>query len=226
MSLSVVVLAGGRSQRMGRCKALMPFRGRPLVSWTVGALSELSDDIVVVVSGDMEGRIRTALPGWVRVVGDIQADMGPVAGLQAGLLSAKGSWVAVAPCDSPLSCVEFYRILVREARGYEGAVPLFRRYLEPLHSVYLKRAMLHSIEKVLARFGARTRGGHTPGPACAPRSDRRHSPKGASVRDVLGLMRIRKVPSRKMVPADPELRTFWNLSTPEDVRRAERSAPV
>jgi len=197
MNCSAVVLAGGRSRRMGSCKALEPFRGRPLVHWTVEAMHGLTGDVVVSVSKGWGRQIGAALFGNARIVEDLHPRLGPVGGLEAGFRAASREWVAVAPCDSPLPEPGLYRLLMAEAEGFDGAVPFLDGFPEPLHGVYRRRPMLRSLERVI-------------------------SEGGGSVRDALRLLKFARVGPRKLARADPRRITFWNLSTRRALRLAEK----
>jgi molybdopterin-guanine dinucleotide biosynthesis protein A len=91
--VTLVVLTGGRSRRMGRDKATMPVGGRPLGLRPVEALGALVDEVVVA------GR---PLPGLdARVAADPVRDGGPLAGVVAGLLAARTPLAVVVACDMP-----------------------------------------------------------------------------------------------------------------------------
>ena len=199
MRCSAVVLAGGRSRRMGACKALEPFRGRPLVLWAVVALSKICDDVVVPVRRGWGRRIGAALPRGARVVEDGHPGLGPVGGLEAGFRAASREWVAVAPCDSPMVEPRLYKMLLAEARRSDGAVPFVGGFPEPLHGVYRREPMLRALEAVI-------------------------SEGGGSVRDAVRLVDFKRVGPRRLFRADPLKRTFWNLGTKRALRKAEAAA--
>jgi molybdopterin-guanine dinucleotide biosynthesis protein A len=194
-----VVLAGGRSRRMGACKALEPFWGRPLVLWAVEALSGICDEVVVPVRRGWARRIGAALPRGARVVEDTHPGLGPVGGLEAGFRAASRDWVAVAPCDSPLVEPRLYKMLFAEARSSDGAVPFVGGFPEPLHGVYRRGPMLRALETVI-------------------------SEGGGSVRDAVRLVDFKRVGPRLLFRADPMKRTFWNLGTKGALRKAEAAA--
>jgi len=182
---------------MGGCKALEPFWGRPLVLWAVEAMSLLSADVVVSVSKGWKSRIGTVLPVNALVLEDLHPRLGPVGGLEAGFRAARCAWVAVAPCDSPFPEPGLYRLLLAEARGFDGAVPFVDGFPEPLHGVYRRAPMLRALERVI-------------------------SDGGGSVRDALRLLKYANVGPRKLARADPRGTTFWNLSTRRGLRLAEK----
>jgi molybdopterin-guanine dinucleotide biosynthesis protein A len=89
------VLAGGKSSRMGKDKALLEFRGRPLVAIAVETLRSFCEE--VSISGN-----RDDLKNWAPVVHEDRVSSGPAAGIEAGLLAAQRNWVMFIPVDVPL----------------------------------------------------------------------------------------------------------------------------
>ncbi|MDV2452082.1 molybdenum cofactor guanylyltransferase [Xanthomonas hortorum] len=88
-----VVLAGGRSSRMGQDKALLPWRGRPLVAHMQALLRD-AGALDVVISGDR--------PGYAGIA-DAQPDLGPLGGLASVIEHvADATTLIVVPVDMPL----------------------------------------------------------------------------------------------------------------------------
>lgn len=88
-----VVLAGGRSSRMGQDKALLPWRGRPLVAHMQALLRD-AGALDVVISGDR--------PGYAGIA-DAQPDLGPLGGLASVIDHvADATTLVVVPVDMPL----------------------------------------------------------------------------------------------------------------------------
>ena len=127
-----LVLAGGRSQRMGREKALAPFAGRPLLAHVVARFSPQVDTVVLNANGDATRFDDFRLP----VVADDHAGAGPLAGIAAGLRTALSHGyplVASCPADAPFLPSNLISRLahalgdaeVAMARGDDGLEPLF-----------------------------------------------------------------------------------------------------
>lgn len=93
------LLAGGRGNRMGGAdKGLQPFRGRPLVEWTLERLRPQVGQILISANRNLERYGEYGVP----VVQDELPDYpGPLAGLLAAMSFAETSWIATSPCDSP-----------------------------------------------------------------------------------------------------------------------------
>jgi len=96
MHRSGIVLCGGRSQRMGRPKALLPWRGRTLVETVVATLAEVVDDVWVVTSESLD-----LPPLAARIVSDRQPGLGPLAGIREGLAAVGEGLAFVASTDAP-----------------------------------------------------------------------------------------------------------------------------
>lgn len=96
------VLAGGKSSRMGADKALLEFRGRPLVEIALEKLREFCME--VSIAGN-----RDDLGGFAPVVREERVDCGPAAGIEAGLKASQQEWAMFVPVDVPLVPGELLR---------------------------------------------------------------------------------------------------------------------
>jgi len=96
---SVLLLAGGRGQRMGgRDKGLLPWRGEPLIAHLQRQVRSLGDDLIISCNRNQDAYAAYA----DRLVSDDSADFpGPLAGIRAGLAVARHSHLLVLPCDVP-----------------------------------------------------------------------------------------------------------------------------
>lgn len=123
--LSGIILAGGRSTRMGRNKALLEVGGTPLLRHLAEAMLELGMKRVLVASGTEErageyGALLQGLPGEVDFVADQYPDCGPLAGLHAALTAMPESGYGFAmACDMPVLSASLFERL-REAVGDAG----------------------------------------------------------------------------------------------------------
>jgi molybdopterin-guanine dinucleotide biosynthesis protein A len=114
------VLAGGRSSRMGQDKALLPFRGRPMVEIAVEKLRSFCAE--VSIAGN-----RDDLSSIAPVAHEPRIDIGPGAGIEAGLLACQQPWALVLPVDVPLVPVELLRnwTVATLEQGEAGALVSF-----------------------------------------------------------------------------------------------------
>jgi molybdopterin-guanine dinucleotide biosynthesis protein A len=142
---SAIVLAGGRSSRMGRPKALLLFDGQPLIVHIVARLRHQFPDVVVVAA---PGQDLPALP--VTLVHDEVAYQGPVGGLCYGLAAARQDVCFVTSCDSGFLNASLIAHLVSRIAGHDVVVPRWDGRFQPLHAAY-RRTVLPVLEEQLAR---------------------------------------------------------------------------
>ncbi len=198
-ALSVVLLAGGYSRRMGQDKALLPWRGRTLIEYLVSQLKAISDDVLVITGAEIRYRELLDVP----VFADAIKDVGPMGGLYTGLTHARYDYSLVAACDMPLLSRAVIDLLKEELDGSAWAiVPQIANYRIPTLAIYHKKS-LSVIEQLLAH-------GRT------------------SPQELLDAIPTKIISEQKLRQLDPTLRSFFNLNTKEDweeLVRSELSAP-
>ena len=123
-----VILAGGRSRRLGRDKATARLLGKSLLQWVCEALRDAGATTVVIVAQPSQ-RLGTLPAGTVRVDDERDAGVdGPLAALDLGLrhaLTRQEEFAVVAPCDVPALDPQDVRLALSElAAGDEAAVAL------------------------------------------------------------------------------------------------------
>ncbi|WP_191486558.1 molybdenum cofactor guanylyltransferase MobA [Pseudomonas sp. FEN] len=98
-NLSILLLAGGRGQRMGgQDKGLLEWRGQPLIAHLHAVARPFSDDLIISCNRNQE---RYATYADQLVSDDSQDFPGPLAGIRAGLAAARHDHLLVLPCDVP-----------------------------------------------------------------------------------------------------------------------------
>lgn len=143
MSTSII-LAGGKSSRMGTPKALLPFDDEPLIAHIVRSLGAQFNEVIVVAA---PGQDLPAMP--VTIVRDDVAFQGPVGGICYGLRAASGDVCFVTSCDSAFLNRQLIEHLVSAGTDYDVVVPRWEGRLQPLHAVY-RRRILPVVERQLA----------------------------------------------------------------------------
>ena len=145
---SVLLLAGGRGQRMGGAdKGLLDWQGRPLIAWLHELVRPLTDDLLISCNRNAE---RYA-PFADRLVTDAPSDngngdfQGPLAGIRAGLRIAHQENLLVLPCDAPQLDRQLLEALLSLA-GERAVVVRQGEFLEPLFSV-IPRALHADLEQ-------------------------------------------------------------------------------
>ena len=135
--VSGVALAGGRSKRLGRNKAVEKIGGQSLIERVVDKLSQVTSETVVVVAEESRAADLN-LPPWVRTAADLYPGTGSLGGIFTGLSAAKGNYGVVVACDMPFLNVDLIRFMLDIASDYDAVVPRLQGRPEPLHAVYSK----------------------------------------------------------------------------------------
>ena len=142
---SAVVLIGGKSSRMGRAKALLPFDGEPLIVHVVRALKKMFAETVVVAAPDQE---LPSLPAVL--VRDEVAYQGPVSGIYHGLKAATKEVCFVTSCDAPFLNLQLISQLLAQISDCDVVVPYWQQRFQPLHAVY-RTSVLPLLKEQLER---------------------------------------------------------------------------
>ncbi len=189
--ISVMVLAGGQSRRMGTNKALLELpSGETLIERVLAALRPLADDLLIVSNTP---ELYAHLD--VRQASDEFVGAGPLAGLHAGLQAARHDWTFAVACDMPLVDHRLVRFMAVLTEGHDAIVPWVDGELEPLHALYSKRCL----------------------PAIVSHLEADHR----RMISFLGDIRLRRVEASEIALFDPEGRSFFNANTPEDWQRLQ-----
>ncbi len=145
MTISAVLLAGGRSSRMGQDKATMLFRGEALWKNQLELLRRLQPE-ELFVSGQTDPPWR---PVDVEFVPDVQPSRGPLSGIAATLSRISGDYLLVLAIDTPFVTENYLRDLSTRTAPGCGVVPLIENRAEPLAAIY-PRGVRADFEAALA----------------------------------------------------------------------------
>lgn len=131
LGVAGIIVAGGKSRRMGRDKAQLKIDGATLLARTACVLAEVANEVLVVGRETLPsgmGRARAAL--------DDVPDSGPLGGLATGMRCAAYPLVIAVSCDLPFISADILRLLIRLAPGYDAVVPRPGGKPQPLAAVY------------------------------------------------------------------------------------------
>jgi molybdopterin-guanine dinucleotide biosynthesis protein A len=206
--LTVLILAGGRSWRMGQDKIWLPLGADavPLIERVVARVRPLAEEFLFSANASEPfTELVASLRGQgieAQVVPDRYPGAGPLAGLHAGLSAARCDLLLAVAGDMPFINPALVAHLVELMPGFDVVIPELPHPLtgqpvkEPLHALY-RRSCLGA---VAARLAAGDR------------------PLVSFLPDV----RVHVVRPDEIRRFDPDLRSFFNVNTPEDWRAAEQ----
>jgi molybdopterin-guanine dinucleotide biosynthesis protein A len=134
MNISAVLLAGGESRRMGKDKATLLFRGRPLWQIQFDLLCTLQpEEIFVSARTDPPWR-----PSGVQFVPDEPPSCGPLSGLSAALARISTDHLLALAIDMPLMTENYLRLICNLIEPGRGVLPMIGNRAEPLVAIYPK----------------------------------------------------------------------------------------
>ena len=134
MNISAVLLTGGESRRMGKDKATLLFRGRPLWEIQFDLLRALRpEEIFVSARTDPPWR-----PSGVQFVSDEPPSRGPLSGLSATLARISTDHLLALAIDTPLMTENYLRLICNLVEPGRGVLPMIGNRAEPLVAIYPK----------------------------------------------------------------------------------------
>jgi molybdopterin-guanine dinucleotide biosynthesis protein A len=145
-----IVLAGGRSRRMGAAKATLEWHGSTLLRRAVGIVARAVDGPVVVVRA--VGQELPSLPAGVEVADDARDDRGPLQGIASGIaqLADRARVVFVTSVDAPLLHPAFVRHVLRSLSDDDVALPHAGGFDQPLAAAYRVRGLACTLDEQIA----------------------------------------------------------------------------
>lgn len=199
MSRSAVVLAGGKGRRMGMVeKILLEFEGKTILERLLESLFLVVDEVIFSVRDKtQEQKLKPVLEispfREIRFCFDTLRDVGPLEGIRTGLLESRSEYSFVCAGDMPFVNSKVVDLLFETADGHDAALPRWEDgKFEPLHAVYSRKLIL----EIGKTFG----GG-------------RHS----VLTPVFEMKDLVFVEVSEIREFDPELSTFANINTVEDI---------
>jgi molybdopterin-guanine dinucleotide biosynthesis protein A len=194
--ITIVLQAGGKSTRMGKDKALLPFLGIPLIKRLRDRFSDMGEELLVITN-DFPGYRDLDVPLYK----DLIPDRGALGGLYTALSISKNPIVVLIAADLPFASPALMAHLIKtlQASDADAAIPSTERGLEPLHAVYRRNTSLPlvkgAIDQNLWRMNAWF--------------------------DQAEILILSPEATRKVTSSEY---TFLNLNTPEDLQNAEKLA--
>jgi molybdopterin-guanine dinucleotide biosynthesis protein A len=136
MPITAAILCGGKSSRMGRQKAFLPYEGKTMIERRYESMRDLFGEIVLVAN-DPDAYSQLS----VDVVKDIIPNRGPLVGILSALLVAQYEYVFVIACDMPLIDNKLIREMCQQRHDKDVLVLSHDQGVEPLLGVYSKKCV-------------------------------------------------------------------------------------
>jgi molybdopterin-guanine dinucleotide biosynthesis protein A len=190
---SGIILSGGLNTRMGgKNKAFLSVGGVTILDRLYRTLAGLFDEIVVVTNEPLDYLTWDAL-----IVADVFPIRSSLTGIHAGLLHASSPHAFVTACDTPFLQAGLVGKLLDELKPkLDVVIPVTDKGHQPLCSIYSKRC-IKPIERQLRN-------------------------EELKILEFFSQVTVKRIPDAELRAADPELISFYNINTPEDLAASEK----
>ena len=188
-----IVLAGGRSVRMGKDKASLELSEQTLLSRVVETVSLVCPE--VIIAGGEQGLADDLGPD-VRWVSDPPGSVGPLAGVTAGLQAARHDACLIVACDMPFLNPALLSHLVDRLGTFDAVVPISQGVSQYLHAAYSRSSA--TTAQALLRLDAR------------------------SMHEVIVRLQVLYLSEEHCSRIDPTGLSCFNMNTPADLDLAQK----
>ena len=197
MDTSCIILAGGKSVRLGHDKVLEEIGDRSLLEQVISQIGSFSSEIIVVTA---EERTFPQLDSYtkLKVVVDIFPGKGSLGGIYSGLVTSDSFYNLVVACDMPFLNQNLLRYMIEVSDGFDFVIPRVNNLFEPLHAVYSKNCVA-PMEFILKQ-GRKV------------------------IIELFNFVKVRYVETEEVDRFDPQHLSFFNINTKEDLELAQTIA--
>ena len=188
-----IILSGGQNTRMGgRNKAFLRLSGLYFLDWIINTLSNACCEILLAT------REPALYSEWeLKIVEDILQVRSPLTGLHAGLVNIQADYAFCTSCDTPLLKSEIVQLLIDSIEpGYDVIVPASGTYYQPMCAVDSRR--------------------------CIPFIAKQLNLGDLKTDHLYAKIKLKEIPYERFEAIDPDLKSFFNVNTPEDIHSAAR----
>jgi len=196
---SAIILAGGFSSRFGQDKGLLQLAEKPIIRHILDVVDTIVDESIIVVSSKSQAeKYSHVVDSRINVFIDEEDAHGPLMGALTGFKRACGRYSLLLPCDTPFLSKDALSLLLELCINRNAVIPRWPNgYIEPLQAVYRTKPACEAAKNAL-------------------------SEGRLNVRSMVDRLRgVRYVSTLVLQELDPELRTFFNINTLMDLKRAE-----
>ena len=144
-NITGIILAGGKSRRMGEDKSFVLFSGKSLIEIAIDKLSPLFKDLIIVTN-----KPHLYQRYGITTQPDLLKDRGPLGGIYTGLVTSKSIYNFIVACDMPFLSPALVQFMVDKINGYDVVIAKWNNRFQPLCAIYSKNC-ISSIEKELSK---------------------------------------------------------------------------
>ena len=192
-----IILAGGKSSRLGRNKAFKTINDKNLVQHMVDRLSPLSKEIIIVTAQNEDFSYLSS-PSILKTVADIYPNKGPLCGIYSGLAISSCPRATIVGCDMPFINVALLNYMNQLSPAFDVVVPHIGENIEPLCAIYSKNCLV-PIHELLEH-------------------------NELMISKLFSIVKVRYIEEHEINRFDPEHLSFFNINTRADLNKARKIA--
>jgi len=197
LDTSCIILAGGKSVRLGHDKILEKVGSSSLLEKVISRTDSLSKEIIIVTAEERTFPQLTGRPK-IQVVSDIFPGIGSLGGIYTGLVTSSSRYNLVVAADMPFLNRSLLRYMLEVSDGFDFVLPRINTFFEPLHAIYSKNC-IEPIESLI-KNGRKV------------------------IIDLFDYVRVKYIEAEEIDKFDPQHLSFFNINTKDDLERAKRIA--
>jgi molybdopterin-guanine dinucleotide biosynthesis protein A len=197
LDTSCIILAGGKSLRLGYDKVLEKVGNRSLLEQVISRIDSLSRKIIIVTAEERTFP-KLASHSKLKIVPDIFPGKGSLGGIYTGLVTSDSFYNLVIAVDMPFLNQPLLRYMIEVSDGFDFVLPRVNNLFEPLHAVYSKNCIA-PIEFILKQ-GRKV------------------------IIELFNFVKVRYVEADEVERFDPQHLSFFNINTEEDLELARKIA--
>jgi len=197
LETSCVILAGGKSLRLGHDKILESIGSKSLLEQVISRIDSLSRDIIIVTAEERTFPQLACHPK-LKVVPDIFPGKGSLGGIYTGLVTSDSFYSLVLACDMPFLNQPLLRYMIEVSDGFDFVIPRINNLFEPLHAVYSKNCVAPA--EFILKQGRKV------------------------IIELFDFVKVRYVEAEEIDRFDPQHLSFFNINTMEDLELARKIA--
>jgi molybdopterin-guanine dinucleotide biosynthesis protein A len=194
--MTSIILAGGKSSRLGQSKFLETIGTKSLIQWVIDRLAVLSTEIIIATAHGEPIACSSAVR--IKTVADIYPGKGPLVGIYSGLIASTSSRAIVVGCDTPFLSVNLLEYMTQICSIFDVVVPRIKNKLEPLCAVYSKNCS-GPIQDLLEQNELR-------------------------IDKLFSMVKVKYVEEEEINRFDPKHLGFFNINSQTDLERARKLA--
>lgn len=195
MEINCIILAGGKSVRLGRDKLVEKIGASSLLEQVVSRVQPITKKLLIVTANERSFTEFADQPN-ITVISDIVPGQGSLGGIYTGLITSDSHYNLVLAADMPFLNVPLLQYMIEVSDGFDFILPRIDTLYEPLHAIY-SRDCIGPIETIFSQ-------------------------KKKVIVELFNYVKVRYVDREEVERFDPDHLSFFNINTREDLEMARQ----